>query len=216
MRGKVDFGDQLMKKLKIYIDESGEFGFKDGSSDLYVVSMVMYDTSKSITSFLNAFNERLKEIGYTGMIHMADLVRHKGDYKNFDISKRKNIFNAIFHLTRKLPINIHSIIIDKKYTSSNKVLKRKILLELNSFIENNQKYFSKFDEIMVFYDNGQNILGNAIDIAFSNLNNYEHIIDFDKIQERLFQISDMLTYVDKFDFKYKNKLHFSTKKYSLN
>lgn len=205
-----------MKKLKIYIDESGEFGFKDGSSDLYVVSMVMYDTSKSITSFLNAFNERLKEIGYTGMIHMADLVRHKGDYKNFDISKRKNIFNAIFHLTRKLPINIHSIIIDKKYTSNNKVLKRKVLLELNSFIENNQKYFSKFDEIMVFYDNGQNILGNAIDIAFSNLNNYEHIIDFDKIQERLFQISDMLTYVDKFDFKYKNKLHFSTKKYSLN
>lgn len=205
-----------MKKLKIYIDESGEFGFKDGSSDLYVVSMVMYDTSKSITSFLNAFNERLKEIGYTGMIHMADLVRHKGDYKNFDISKRKNIFNAIFHLTRKLPINIHSIIIDKKYTSNNKVLKRKVLLELNSFIENNRKYFSKFDEIMVFYDNGQNILGNAIDIAFSNLNNYEHIIDFDKIQERLFQISDMLTYVDKFDFKYKNKLHFSTKKYSLN
>jgi len=216
MRGKVDFGDQLMKKLKIYIDESGEFGFKDGSSDLYVVSMVMYDTSKSITSFLNAFNERLKEIGYTGMIHMGDLVRHKGDYKNFDISKRKDIFNAIFHLTRKLPINIHSIIIDKKYTSNNKVLKRKILLELNSFIENNRKYFSKFDEIMVFYDNGQNILGNAIDIAFSNLNNYEHIIDFDKIQERLFQISDMLTYVDKFDFKYKNKLHFSTKKYSLN
>lgn len=205
-----------MKKLKIYIDESGEFGFKDGSSDLYVVSMVMYDTSKSITSFLNAFNERLKEIGYTGMIHMGDLVRHKGDYKNFDISKRKDIFNAIFHLTRKLPINIHSIIIDKKYTSNNKVLKRKILLELNSFIENNRKYFSKFDEIMVFYDNGQNILGNAIDIAFSNLNNYEHIIDFDKIQERLFQISDMLTYVDKFDFKYKNKLHFSTKKYSLN
>ena len=209
MRGKVDFGDQLMKKLKIYIDESGEFGFKDGSSDLYVVSMVMYDTSKSITSFLNAFNERLKEIGYTGMIHMADLVRHKGDYKNFDISKRKDIFNAIFHLTRKLPINIHSIIIDKKYTSNNKVLKRKVLLELNSFIENNRKYFSKFDEIMVFYDNGQNILGNAIDITFSNLNNYEHIIDFDKIQERLFQISDMLTYVDKFDFKYKNKLHFS-------
>ena len=206
-----------MKKLKIYIDESGEFGFKDGSSDLYVVSMVMYDTSKSITSFLNAFNERLKEIGYTGMIHMADLVRHKGDYKNFDISKRKNIFNAIFHLTRKLPINIHSIIIDKKYTSNNKVLKRKILLELNSFIENNRKYFSKFDEIMVFYDNGQNILGNAIDITFSNLNNYEHIIDFDKIQERLFQISDMLTYVDKFDFKYKNKLHFSkNEKYSLN
>lgn len=102
MRGKVDFGDQLMKKLKIYIDESGEFGFKDGSSDLYVVSMVMYDTSKSITSFLNAFNDRLKEIGYTGMIHMADLVRHKGDYKNFDIKKGRKYLMQYMYFLKKL------------------------------------------------------------------------------------------------------------------
>lgn len=198
-----------MKKLKIYIDESGEFGFKDGSSDLYVVSMVMYDKSKSITSFLNAFNERLKEIGYTGMIHMADLVRHKGDYKNFDISKRKDIFNAIFHLTRKMPININSFIINKKYTSSNKVLKQKILLELNNFIVKNKKYFEKFDEIVVFYDNGQNVLGSAVDTAFCNLNNFKHIVDFDMINNRLFQIADMLTFIDKLIYKYENNFRLS-------
>ena len=171
--GKVDFGDQLMKKLKIYIDESGEFGFKDGSSDLYVVSMVMYDTSKSITSFLNAFNERLKEIGYTGMIHMAYLVRHKGDYKNFDIKKRKKIFNAIYVFFKKAPIKKYSIIINKKYTNNNKVSKQQIMLELNNFINNNKNYFNKFKKIITYYDNGQKILGDAIDKVFSLLNEYE-------------------------------------------
>ena len=92
MRGKVDFGDQLMKKLKIYIDESGEFGFEQGSSELYVVSMVFYDTSINIDNFLHDFENRLKSIGYTNMIHMGDLVRHKGDYKNFDIITRKKIY----------------------------------------------------------------------------------------------------------------------------
>ena len=100
------------------------------------------------------------------MIHMGDLVRHKGDYKNFDISKRKDIFNAIFHLTRKIPININSFIINKKYTSSN-------------------------------------------DIAFSNIINYNHIVEFDKTQERLFQITDMLTFIYKYYYNFKNKQYLS-------
>ena len=99
-----------MKKLKIYIDESGEFGFKDGSSDLYVVSMVMYDTSKNITSFLNVFNEKLNDIGYTGMIHMADLVMNRGDYRKFNLNIRRNIFNCIYQFARKSPIKIHNIL----------------------------------------------------------------------------------------------------------
>ena len=199
----------MTKTLKIFIDESGEFGFEQGSSELYVVSMVFYDTTISIDNFLRDFEDRLKTIGYTNMIHMADLVRHKGDYKNFDISKRKDIFNAIFHLTRKLPINIHSFIINKKYTSSNKVLKQKIMLEFKNFISKNKKYFEKFDEVIVFYDNGQNILGDAIDSTFSNIINYNHVMEFDKTQERLFQIADMLTFIDKYYYKFKNKQYLS-------
>ena len=181
--GKVDFGDQLMKKLKIYIDESGEFGFEQGSSELYVVSMVFYDTSINIDNFLHDFENRLKSIGYTNMIHMGDLVRHKGDYKNFDIITRKKIYRSLHHFTRKLP--------------------------LNKFIIKHHKYSNKFKNIIVYYDNGQKILGNIIDNVFSTLNNYEHIVEFDKVQERLFQIADMLTFIDKFDYKFKRKIPFS-------
>ena len=172
-----------MKKLKIYIDESGEFGFEQGSSELYVVSMVFYDTSINIDNFLHDFENRLKSIGYTNMIHMGDLVRHKGDYKNFDIITRKKIYRSLHHFTRKLP--------------------------LNKLIIKHHKYLNKFKNIIAYYDNGQKILGNIIDNVFSTLNNYEHIVEFDKVQERLFQIADMLTFIDKFDYKFKRKIPFS-------
>lgn len=79
------------------------------------------------------------------------------------------------------------------------------MLELNNFINQNKNYFNKFKKIITYYDNGQKILGDAIDKAFSLLNEYEHIVDFDKTQERLFQVADMLTFIDKFDFKYNKK-----------
>ena len=52
----------MAKTLKIFIDESGEFGFEQGSSELYVVSMVFYDTSTNIDNFLHDFENRLKII----------------------------------------------------------------------------------------------------------------------------------------------------------
>ena len=35
---------------------------------------------------------------------------------------------------------------------------------------------------------------------------YYVVLDFDHETERLFQVSDMLTYIDKYDYKYKNKM----------
>ena len=54
----------MTKTLKIFIDESGEFGFEQGSSELYVVSMVFYDTTINIDTFLRDFEDRLKRLGY--------------------------------------------------------------------------------------------------------------------------------------------------------
>ena len=48
---------------------------------------------------LTKLNERLERIGYTNMIHMADLIMRREDYKNFDIAKRKSIFNSIYNFS---------------------------------------------------------------------------------------------------------------------
>lgn len=107
-----------MKRLNIFIDETGEFGFGKGASELYGVLFTFHEHNDDIMPELAKLNERLGRIGYTNMIHMANLIMRREDYKNFDIAKRKSIFNAIYNFSRKIPVKYQTIIIDKKYTDS--------------------------------------------------------------------------------------------------
>ena len=64
----------------------------------------------------------------------------------------------------------------------------------------------QFDKVVVYYDNGQDALGAIIDTLLLNKNNVEHRIDFNHKEKRLFQVSDMLTFVDKIVYKHNNKI----------
>lgn len=197
-----------MKRLNIFVDETGEFGYGAGSSMLYGISFTFHEQDADISNELNNLNDRLKRIGYTGMIHMADLIMHRGDYSKFDIKDRKSIFNAIYQFSRKIPVKYHTIIVDKRYIDSGDVLRKQIINEINQMIKNNEDYFDKFDKIVMYYDNGQKPLGYILDSLFIRFTSYEHRVEFDHIEKRLFQVSDMLTYVDKAIYKHKKNIKY--------
>ena len=198
-----------MKRLNIFVDETGEFGFGNESSELYGISFTFHEQDIDIMPQINKLNSRLEKLGYTNMIHMADLIMRRGDYRGFDISKRKSIFNSIYQFSRRISVKYKTIIVDKKYTDNVRILRQKLSIEINNMIKEHENYFSKFDKIVMYYDNGQEILGTILDSIFYRFDSFEHRIDFDQKEKRLFQVSDMLTYIDKYDYKYKNKLSFS-------
>ena len=140
---------------------------------------------------------------------MADLIMKRGEYFRFPIDKRKSIFNAIYQFSRKIPVKYKTIIIDKKYTDNGRILRQRLSIEINNMVKEYEKYFSKFDIIVMYYDNGQEVLGTILDAIFSRYVSFEHRIGFDHKEKRLFQVSDMLTYIDKYDYKYKNKMSFT-------
>ena len=198
-----------MRRLNIFVDETGEFGFGKNASELYGISFTFHGHNNDITKEIAILNNRLNKIGYTNMIHMADLIMRRGDYSNFNLQTRKSIFNSIYQFSRKIPVKYHTIIINKKYTDNSRILKQQISLEINKMIKKHTTYFKKFDKIIMYYDNGQEDLGIILDSIFLRFNNFEHKINFDHTEKRLFQVSDMLTYIDKYDYKYKNKLKFT-------
>ena len=198
-----------MKRLNIFVDETGEFGFGTGASELYGISFTFHEHNDDIMPELLKLNERLDKIGYTNMIHMADLIMHRGDYSNFDIGTRQSIFNAIYQFSRRILVKYHTIIIDKRYTDNSRILRQKLSTDINKMIKENESYFEKFDEIVMYYDNGQETLGIILDSIFSRFEGFEHRVDFNHKEKRLFQVSDMLTYIDKYNYKYKNKMTFS-------
>ena len=197
-----------MKKLNIFIDESGDFGINDNASDLYVVSFVFLSSLNNIEPFLNAFKERLNKLKFTKMIHTADLIRHKGDYKDLSIDLKKSIFNSLFVFTKRSPIKLKSIVVNKKYTDSYKLLKKQLTAELNDLVSSNHKFFQQFDKIVIYYDNGQSQLAAILEDVFKDFN-ISFISGFDKTKEKLFQVADMLTFIDKYYYKYKHKLYIS-------
>ena len=202
------WGD-IMKRLNIFVDETGEFGFGNGASELYGVSFTFHEQNDDIMLELNKLNDRLYNIGYTDMLHIADLIMKRGDYSKFPIAKRKSIFNSIYQFSRRIPVKYKTIIIDKKYTDNSRVLKQKLSLEINNMVKEHERYFNKFDMIIMYYDNGQETLGTILDSIFLRFGGFEHRVEFDHKEKRLFQVSDMLTYIDKYDYKYKNKMQFT-------
>ena len=198
-----------MRRLNIFVDETGEFGFGKGASELYGVSFTFHEHNDDIIPELNKLNERLNSLGYTDMIHMADLIMKRGDYQNFDVALRKSIFNSIYQFSRRINVKYHTIILDKKFTNNSTILRQQLAIEINKMIKKRESYFEKFDLIVLYYDNGQEILGTILDSIFLRFDGFEHRIDFNHKEKRLFQVSDMLTYIDKYDYKYKNKKRFT-------
>ena len=119
------YGGGKMKRLNIFVDETGEFGFDGRASLLYGVSFTFHEQNNDIRYELSMLNERLDEIGYTNMIHMADLVMRRGDYRYFDIKLRKSIFNSIYQFSRRISVKYCTVIVDKRYLNNKKQLRQK-------------------------------------------------------------------------------------------
>ena len=174
-----------MKRLNIFVDETGEFGFGNESSELYGVSFTFHEQDMDIMPQLNKFNNRLEKLGYTNMIHMADLIMRRGDYRKFDIAKRKSIFNSIYQFSRRISIKYKTIIVDKKYSDNGRILRQKLSIEINNMIRKHEKYFKKFDKIVMYYDKGQEVLGTILDSIFFRFDDFEHKVDFDHKEKKI-------------------------------
>jgi hypothetical protein len=197
---------EIKRRLNIFIDESGDFGFVDGSSELYGVSFTIHESDNSIANDLDYLNNRLKKSNFDGMIHLADLVARRGEYIHFNLEQRKNIFWSIFYFSKRVNVKVHTIIIDKRFKNNKTQLNRELAIEINNFFNSIDEYMKNFEKIVVYYDNGQNTLGAIIDTLLINKNNVEHRIEFDHKEKRLFQVSDMLTFIDKIVYKHNNNM----------
>ena len=198
-----------MKRLNIFIDESGDFGFTKGSSELYAISFTIHDSANSIKNELEYLNSKLNILKYNGMLHLAYLVSKRDEYSNYSLKERQEIFWLIFNFTRKVPLKLRTIILDKRYMNKKIQLLKEITLKINEFLKEVEKYFISFDKIIIYYDNGQNELASTLDNILKYNRKVERRIQFDHVKKRLFQVSDMLTFIDKLNYKYNNNMDFT-------
>jgi len=182
-----------MRKLSVFVDESGYFGKQNSHNPYYIVSIVFHDQAKGISESVARLNSLSSPFDMPiHNIHTAPLVRRDGVYKHVKIEQRRWLFNQLFQFMRFVPISYASFIVHRKHTKSSAALFAALQKQLNEFLTSNLAYFQQFDSVVVYYDNGQAELTEILSVAFGeNLSKTE----FRKVRPadyKLFQAADLI------------------------
>lgn len=183
-----------MKELSIFVNESGDFGKFNENSPFYIVSFVSHEQKNDISQQVKILDDSLSDIGLKKhTIHTAPLIRREQSYKDYDISVRRKIFYKLFCFTRHINISYASLIVDKHPSTKPFDITRQLSKQMSSLIKDNFEYFSSFDNIIIYYDNGQYQITNILVAIFNTLLSIE--CDFRQVSPsdyKLFQTADLI------------------------
>ena len=182
-----------MKTLSIFLDEAGDTGPYEFHSPYYVVSFVFHDQENDISCLVKDLDKKMDDLGYGGnAIHAGPIIRNEKEYNGEDPIVRQKIFKTLMAFFRNCPVKCHTIHVEKKHVENRMEFSGKLSKQLFNFLSDNLSYFQSFDEIIVYYDNGQGVVNELISHIFPLLFNN---VSFRKVfpsQYRLFQVADLL------------------------
>ena len=182
-----------MRELSIFVDESGDFGEYSTHSPYYIVAMVLHDQSNDISSEIIRLNNELVNLGYENhVIHTEPLIRREEDYQNLSSNERRSIFTKLYYFTTKCDIQYKSFIFQKKEFENTFKLEGRMAREISLFIRENLTYFQGFEQVILYYDNGQHELNRILNTVLAT-----ELTDYDvrkvlPCDYKLFQAADLI------------------------
>ena len=183
----------MSKKLSIFIDESGDFGPFKPHAPYYLVTMILHDQKIDISENIKTLENHLRNLDFDyKAVHTGPIIRREEIYKDMQMEDRKRIFNALFHFARQLDFNYICTHINKNDCEDSLAMTARLSRHLANTINKNADFFHSFDEIVIYYDNGQVELTKIITSVFNAL--YSNV-EFRKVRPvdyKLFQVADLI------------------------
>ncbi|OAZ41467.1 hypothetical protein A9Z40_01970 [Microbacterium arborescens] len=180
-----------MPTLSIFVDESGDFG--ETSDGYYVIGLVFHEQHKSIEHDVQVLDDRLRDIGLEDhAVHSGAAIRGEAEYRDIPYATRKGAFTRMYGFLRRAPIRHYAIGIRRREHVTRLSLEGAIGRELGLFLQARTDYFRAFDEVIVYYDNGQSELTRILNTV---MNAYFLRVEFRRMTPRdyrLFQAADLV------------------------
>ena len=177
----------------MFVDESGDLGLKNKGKTYYIVTLVFHNQDYDISEDMNKLDRELSNLHCPkGAVHTEPLIRREAPYEAFTPNERRAIFTKLFFFAKKCDISYKTFIFEKQQFKDEMKLEAKIAREISHFIRNNLSYFQSFDELVLYYDNGQKQLSRILNTVLAT-----EIVDYDvrKVRPsdyRLFQVADLI------------------------
>lgn len=182
-----------MKKLSVFIDESGDFGEIKERPSYYLVTFVFHDQDNSIDQKVKKLEESVKAAGFdVEYIHTGPVIRREEVFAGYSIDERRKLLYKMLNFVNACPISHLTVAIDRKEAVDKVSLSGRLAKAISREMDVHHKFFAGFDRITVYYDNGQSelsaILNAVFSIHFSN-------VEFRKAEPqkyRLLQAADFI------------------------
>lgn len=161
----------MLSTLSIFIDESGDFGEYEHHCPFYIMTMIFHDQSSSIDCEVNELRRHVREAGFRGdhAIHTAPLIRREEEYREMDWASRRKLFRNIFDFVRFCDIGYRSFVFKRKECAEPDDLVALMSREISAFVRDNLAWFQSYDQIIVYYDNGQKEISRLINIVLNTM-----------------------------------------------
>ena len=195
-----------MKELSIFVDESGDFGEYKQHSPYYIISLVFHDQKIDISNELVHLEKELSLLGFTNhCVHTGSIIRKEEPYKYLSIKERRNILNKLVAFYRQIDISFKCFVVEKKHLDNEIDIIAKLSRQISTFIKENYNEMLSYDEVKIYYDNGQIEVTKILSSVFNALLNNASFKKAFPSNYRLFQIADLLCTFELIRIKSENK-----------
>lgn len=182
-----------MKELSIFIDESGDFGEYALHSPYYIITMVFHHQSEDIQPAIIRLNQELAYLGIeNACIHTGPIIRKEEIYKEMNIPERRRIFNKMVAFIRQINIRYKCFYIEKKHVEDVVEASGKLSKQISQFIKDHYDEFLSFDDVKIYYDNGQIEVSKILSSIFNAMIPNPVFRKVMPKEYKLFQAADLL------------------------
>ena len=182
-----------MQELSIFIDESGDFGDYYFHSPYYIIAMVFHNQEVDIQESVSHLDTELSYLGLNNLcIHTGPIIRKEEIYKNMDIVERRRIFNKMMAFIRSIDIKYKCFHIEKKHIEDSVEATGKLSKQISTFIRNHFNEFLAFDDVKIYYDNGQVEVSRLLSSVFNALLPSPVFRKVMPADYKLFQVADFI------------------------
>ncbi len=196
-----------MKELSIFIDESGDFGEYAVHSPYYIITMIFHDQSDDINPSISKLNQELFYLQLDDLcIHTGPIIRKEEIYRNMNIPERRRIFNKMVAFIRQINIRYKCFYIEKKHIDDVVEATGKLSKQISQFVRDNYEEFLSFDDVKLYYDNGQVEVSKILSSVFNALLPNPIFRKVMPTEYKLFQVADLLCTMELVRLKMENNL----------
>lgn len=156
-------GGPLAFELSIFADESGDSA---GKARYYLLTLVIHNQTEGILDKIQHYEASLVDAELPNIpFHSEPLLNGRDAYAHITLQQRKKLLYSFNVLVQRLPINYHTFIYRTSNYATPEKLGSRMERDIASFITNHLEFFQQFDDVKVYYDNGQDIVKSALDNA---------------------------------------------------